>query len=63
MLPSRSVIELKHLNTILYIWSSFSRDHQSNNNNDSLLLLFDGLWIVKADYMVWENKRKIFYFS
>ena len=52
MLPSRSVIYLKHLNTILYIWFSFSRDHQNNNNNDSLLLLFDGLWIVKVDYMV-----------
>ena len=25
---------------------------QNSNNNDSLLLLFDGLWKVKANYMV-----------
>ena len=30
---------------------------------DSLLLLFDGLWKVKAEYMVLEEKRHIFYFS
>ena len=46
---------------MLYIWFSF-RDHQ-NNNNDSLLLLFDGLWIVKTDYMVDGDKHNIFYFS
>ena len=26
--------------------------HQNRNNNDSLLLLFGGLWKVKANYMV-----------
>ena len=63
MLPSRSVIQPKHLNTILRIWFLFSQGHQNNNNNDSLLLLFDALWIVKAGYMVQEDKLKIFYFS
>ena len=62
MLTPRSVIQSKHLNTILYIsLSSLSRGHQ-NSNNDSLLLLFDGLWKVKTDYMVEEDKHNIFYF-
>lgn len=53
MLPLRSVIYYrKHLNTILFIWPSFSRGHQNSNSNDSLLLLFDGLRKVKADYVV-----------
>ena len=63
ILPSHSIILLNYLNTIQYIWSSFSWDHQNNNNNDSLLLLFDGLWKVKADYMVQEDKHNNFYSS
>ena len=62
MLPLRSVIQLKHLNTILYIWLSFSQDNQNNNNNDSILL-FDGLWMVKVYYVMQEDKLNIFYFT
>ena len=60
MLPSRcySAKAFKHI----YIWLSFSQDNQNNNNNDSILL-FDGLWIVKAYYMMQEDKLNIFYFT
>ena len=37
-------------NTMYLVFTS--KDHQNNKNNDSLLLLFDGLGKVKADYMV-----------
>ena len=37
--------------------SSLSRNHQNSNKNDLLLLLFDGLWKVKTNYMVQEDKR------
>ena len=30
----------------------YRRAHQNSNSSDSLLLLFDGLWKVKANYMV-----------
>ena len=49
MLPSHCYLGKAFKHNTIY-WFSFSRDHQ--NNNDSLLLLFDGLWIVKADYMM-----------
>ena len=39
-----------------------SRGHQNSNKNDSLLLLFDSLWKVKANYMVWDNKHNILFF-
>ena len=52
MLPLSSSILGKHLKTILYLWPAPSRSHQNSNNNDSLLLLFDGLLKVKGNYMV-----------
>ena len=53
----------KHLNTILCIWLSLSIRHQNNNNNDSLLLLFDGLCKVKADYMVSGDSHNVTFFE
>ena len=37
--------------------------HQNRNKNDSLLLLPDGLWKVKTNYMVSKDKHNVFYFS
>ena len=40
---------------LLALWSSEA--FKDNTYLDSLLLLFDGLWNVKAQYMVFEEKH------
>ena len=36
--------------------------HQNRNKNDSLLLLPDGLWKVKTNYMVSKDKQRFLLF-
>ena len=47
---------------ILEKWLVQKDKVSGSNNNDSLLLRFDGLWKVKANYVVYDDKHNLLLF-